>query len=181
MQITIHSCPCFAINCSPLAASPTPRHPTDQVTYLHRRQQQRQPFRLTHSPWWCHPHHTSHSRSLSFDKGHFIVRICAGFLVLLTTPGTSSEDTPSSAPQPPCLPVHRWSRCPTSLPSAGHVLQGGDGQLEQCAPESREHPHPTASVPHNYGHSQKDSHHQPSHPYTISKREREKIMGPTTL
>ncbi len=32
----IHSCPWFAINCSLLAASPTPRHPTDQVTYLHR-------------------------------------------------------------------------------------------------------------------------------------------------
>jgi hypothetical protein len=46
MQIPIHSCPWFAINCSPLAASPTPRHPTDQVTHLHRRHQ-RQPFRLT--------------------------------------------------------------------------------------------------------------------------------------
>ncbi len=47
MQIPIHSCPWFAITCSPLAASPTPRHPTDQVTYLHRRHQQRQLFRLT--------------------------------------------------------------------------------------------------------------------------------------
>ncbi len=47
MRISIHTCPWFAINCSPLAASPTPRHPTDQVTYLHRWHQQRQPFRLT--------------------------------------------------------------------------------------------------------------------------------------
>ncbi len=47
MRIPIHSCPWFAINCSPLATSPTPRHPTDQVTHLHRRHQQRQPFRLT--------------------------------------------------------------------------------------------------------------------------------------
>jgi hypothetical protein len=47
MRIPIQSCPWFAINCSPLAASPTPRHPTDQVTYLHRRNQQRQPFCLT--------------------------------------------------------------------------------------------------------------------------------------
>jgi hypothetical protein len=45
VQIPIHSCPWFAINCSPLAASPTPRHPTDQVTYLHRRHQQ---HRLSH-------------------------------------------------------------------------------------------------------------------------------------
>ncbi len=34
--------PWFAINCSLLAASPIPRHPTDQVTYLHRRHQQHQ-------------------------------------------------------------------------------------------------------------------------------------------
>jgi hypothetical protein len=34
VRIHIHSCPWSAINCSPLAASPTPRHPTDQVTYL---------------------------------------------------------------------------------------------------------------------------------------------------
>ncbi len=51
MRIPIHSCPWFAIkfaiNCSPLATSPTPRHPTDQVTHLHRRHQQRQAFRLT--------------------------------------------------------------------------------------------------------------------------------------
>jgi hypothetical protein len=47
MQIPIHSCPTLAINCSPLAASPTPRHPTDQVTYLHRRHQLCQPSRLT--------------------------------------------------------------------------------------------------------------------------------------
>jgi hypothetical protein len=40
VRIPIHSCPWFSINCSPLAASPTPRHPTDQVTYLHRRHQQ---------------------------------------------------------------------------------------------------------------------------------------------
>ncbi len=33
-RIPIYSCPRFAIDCSPLAASPTPRHPTDQVTYL---------------------------------------------------------------------------------------------------------------------------------------------------
>ncbi len=32
VRIPIHSCPWFAINCSPLAASPTPRPPTDQVT-----------------------------------------------------------------------------------------------------------------------------------------------------
>ncbi len=47
MRIPIHSCPWLAINRSPLAASPTPRHPTDQVTYLHRRHQQRQPYCLT--------------------------------------------------------------------------------------------------------------------------------------
>jgi hypothetical protein len=46
VQIPIHSCPWFAINCSPLAASPTPRHPTDQVTYLHRWHQQHQLSRL---------------------------------------------------------------------------------------------------------------------------------------
>jgi hypothetical protein len=45
VRIPIHSCPWFAINCSPLAVSPTPRHPTDQVTYLHRRHQH-QPSRL---------------------------------------------------------------------------------------------------------------------------------------
>ncbi len=28
VRIPIHSCPWFAINCSPLPASPTPRHPT---------------------------------------------------------------------------------------------------------------------------------------------------------
>ncbi len=43
VHIPIHSCPWFAINYSPLAASPTPRHPIDQVTYLHRRHQQHQP------------------------------------------------------------------------------------------------------------------------------------------
>jgi hypothetical protein len=42
VRIPIHSCPWFAINCSSLAASPTPRHPTDQVTYIHRRHQQHQ-------------------------------------------------------------------------------------------------------------------------------------------
>jgi hypothetical protein len=46
VQIPIHSCPWFAIKCSPLAASPAPRHPTDQVTYLHRRHQQHQLSRL---------------------------------------------------------------------------------------------------------------------------------------
>ncbi len=46
VQIPIHSCPWFAIDCSPLAAPPTPRHPTDQVTYLHRQHQQHQPSRL---------------------------------------------------------------------------------------------------------------------------------------
>ncbi len=35
VRIPIHSCPWFTINCSPFAASPTPRHPTDQVAYLH--------------------------------------------------------------------------------------------------------------------------------------------------
>ncbi len=48
VRIPIHSCPRFAINCSPLAASPTPRHPRDQVTYFHRRHQQHQPSRLIH-------------------------------------------------------------------------------------------------------------------------------------
>jgi hypothetical protein len=43
VRIPIHSCPWFAINCSPLAASPTPRHPIDQVTYLHRQHQQHRP------------------------------------------------------------------------------------------------------------------------------------------
>jgi hypothetical protein len=38
--------PWLAINCSPLAASPTPRHPIDQVTYLHRQHQQHQPSHL---------------------------------------------------------------------------------------------------------------------------------------
>ncbi len=52
VRIPIHSCPWFAINCSPLAAWPTPRHPTDQVTYLHRRHQQHQPSRLIHF-WQC--------------------------------------------------------------------------------------------------------------------------------
>jgi hypothetical protein len=47
MRVPIHSCPWLAINCSPLAASPTPRHPTDQITYLHRRHQQHQPSCLT--------------------------------------------------------------------------------------------------------------------------------------
>jgi hypothetical protein len=47
VQIPIHSCPWLAINFSPLAASPTPRHPIDQDTYLHRRHQQHQPSRLT--------------------------------------------------------------------------------------------------------------------------------------
>jgi hypothetical protein len=47
-RIYIHSCPWFAINCSPLVASHTPRHPTDQVTYLHRRHQQHQLSRLIH-------------------------------------------------------------------------------------------------------------------------------------
>jgi hypothetical protein len=42
VRIPIHSCPWFAINCSPLAASSTPRHHTDQVSYLHRRHQQHQ-------------------------------------------------------------------------------------------------------------------------------------------
>jgi hypothetical protein len=46
-RIPIHSCPWFAINCSPLAASPTSRHPTDHVTYLHR-QHQHQLSRLIH-------------------------------------------------------------------------------------------------------------------------------------
>jgi hypothetical protein len=46
VRIPIHSCPWFANNCSPLAASPAPRHPTDQVTYLHRQHQQHQPSRL---------------------------------------------------------------------------------------------------------------------------------------
>ncbi len=50
VQIPIHSCPWFAINCSPLAASPTPRYPVDQVTYLHRWHQQHQPSCLT--PFW---------------------------------------------------------------------------------------------------------------------------------
>ncbi len=31
-RIPIHSCPWFAINCSPFATSPTPTHPTEQVT-----------------------------------------------------------------------------------------------------------------------------------------------------
>ncbi len=48
VRIPIHSCPRFAINCSPLAASPTPRHPTHQVTYLHRQHQQHQLSLLIH-------------------------------------------------------------------------------------------------------------------------------------
>jgi hypothetical protein len=48
VQIPIHSCPWLAINCSPLAALLTPRHPTDQETYLHRRHQQHQLSRLKH-------------------------------------------------------------------------------------------------------------------------------------
>jgi hypothetical protein len=32
VRIPIHYCPWFAINCSPIAASLTPTHPTDQVT-----------------------------------------------------------------------------------------------------------------------------------------------------
>ncbi len=46
VRIPIHSCPWFAINCPPLAVSPFPMHPTDQVTYLHRRNQQHQPSHL---------------------------------------------------------------------------------------------------------------------------------------
>ncbi len=46
-QIPIHSCPRFAVNCSPLAASPTPRHPMNKVTYLHRWHQQHQLSCLT--------------------------------------------------------------------------------------------------------------------------------------
>ncbi len=53
MRIPIHSCPWFAINCSPLSASTTPRHPTDQVTYLHRQHQQRQTFGLTQLATLC--------------------------------------------------------------------------------------------------------------------------------
>ncbi len=52
VRMPIYSHPRLAINCSPLAASPTPRHPIDQVTYLHRRHQQHQPSRLTHVEWW---------------------------------------------------------------------------------------------------------------------------------
>ncbi len=51
VRIPIHSSPWIAINCSPLAVSPIPRHPTYQVTYLHRRHQQYQPSRLTHYPF----------------------------------------------------------------------------------------------------------------------------------
>ncbi len=47
VRIPIHSCPWFALNCSPLAISPTPRHPADQVTYLHRWHQQRRSSRPT--------------------------------------------------------------------------------------------------------------------------------------
>jgi hypothetical protein len=50
VRIPIHSCPWLAINCFPLAASPTPRHPTDQVTYLYRRHQQHQPSHLIQFP-----------------------------------------------------------------------------------------------------------------------------------
>ncbi len=50
VRMPIHSCPWLAINCSPLATSPTQRHPTDQVTYLHRRHQQHQPTRLIQVP-----------------------------------------------------------------------------------------------------------------------------------
>ncbi len=55
VRIPIHSCPWFAINFSPLAASPTPMHPIDQVTYLHRRHQKHQASRLTQ----VHPSHPS--------------------------------------------------------------------------------------------------------------------------
>jgi hypothetical protein len=48
VRIPIHSCPWLAIKCSPLATSPTQGHPTDQVTYLHRRHQQHQPSCLIH-------------------------------------------------------------------------------------------------------------------------------------
>ncbi len=49
VRIPIHSCPWFAVNCSPLAASPTPRHPTDHVRYLYRRHQQHHPSSLIQS------------------------------------------------------------------------------------------------------------------------------------
>ncbi len=42
VRIPIYSFPCLAINCSPLAVSPIPRHPTDQVMCLHRWHQQHQ-------------------------------------------------------------------------------------------------------------------------------------------
>jgi hypothetical protein len=52
VRIPIHSCPWFAIDCLPLAASPTPRHPIDQVTYLHRRHQQHELSHLTQLYCW---------------------------------------------------------------------------------------------------------------------------------
>jgi hypothetical protein len=39
VRMPIHSCPWLAINSSPLVVSPTPRHPIEQVTNLHRRNQ----------------------------------------------------------------------------------------------------------------------------------------------
>jgi hypothetical protein len=70
MRIPIHSYPWFAINCSPLAASPTPRHPTDQFTYLHRRfQHTHQLFRLKQVRW---------IKKNRGRKSHVTFPVCAG-------------------------------------------------------------------------------------------------------
>ncbi len=72
----IHSCPWLAINYSPLAASLTPRHPTDQVTYLHRQQHQRQPSRLTQYllavevSYWFSPHAPTNDQCINENERH---------------------------------------------------------------------------------------------------------------
>jgi hypothetical protein len=60
----------LAINCSPLAASSTPRHPADQVTYLHRRLQQSQLFRLTQSV--PAPYFITNPLTMSVPALHFL-------------------------------------------------------------------------------------------------------------
>jgi hypothetical protein len=65
-RIPIHSCPWFAINRSPIAAPPTPRHPIDQVTYVHRRHQH-QPFCLTQLHMYC----TNPLRPIAISFGWF--------------------------------------------------------------------------------------------------------------
>jgi hypothetical protein len=65
-RIPIHSCPWFAINCSPFAASPTPTHPKIKFQYLHRQHQQHLPSRLIQDQF----SHIHWSRNMETDNQH---------------------------------------------------------------------------------------------------------------